>query len=85
MDNRTLSPFHVSWHRTYSLGLSSFRRFVRGALTLFAFLLGGIAGAGEFEKFVGEVTVRVGHGGGERRCGVQDKGNVALGLGRLLP
>jgi len=31
---------------------------------LFAFPLGGITSAGELEKFVGEITVGVGHGGG---------------------
>jgi len=79
----TLSPFHALWHGIYSLWLSPFRRFTRGALTLFALLLGGITGTGELEKFVGEVAIGVGHGGG---CGVrQGGGSKALGLGQLLP
>lgn len=32
-------------------------------MALFAFFLGGVAGAGEFEKFVGEIAIGVGHGG----------------------
>ena len=66
----TLSPFHALWHRTYSLWLSSFRRFTRGTLTLFAFLLGSVTGASELEKFVGEVAIGVGHGGG---CGGKNR------------
>lgn len=32
-------------------------------MTLLAFFLGGITGAGEFEKFVGEVVIGFRHGG----------------------
>jgi len=32
-------------------------------LTLLAFFLRGITGAGKFEKFVGEVVIGLGHGG----------------------
>ena len=34
-------------------------------MTLLALLLRGIAGAGKFEKFVGEVAIGFGHVGGE--------------------
>jgi len=51
---------------------------------LFAFLLGGIAGAGKFEKFVGEVAVRIGHGG-ERGGEGLNEGKAASWLGWILP
>ena len=50
----------------------------------FAFLLGGIAGASEFEKFVGEVAVGIGHGG-ERGDEGSNEGKVASWLGWILP
>ena len=42
---------------------------------LFAFPLRGISSAGELEKFVREVAIRVGHGGGER--GERNEARVA--------
>ena len=52
---------------------------------LFAFPLGGITGAGEFEQFVGEVNIRVGHGdyefgGGEQTGGLDAGTDVTVGI-----
>lgn len=52
---------------------------------LFAFLLGGITGTSELEKFVGEVAIGVRHGGGERAGGGRNKGNAAPEPGSNLP
>ena len=46
---------------------------------LFAFPLGGVTGAGELEKFVGEVNIRVGHVGCE--CGGEEQtGSLVAGM-----
>ena len=70
----------MTQRRTYSLWLSSFRRFTRGVLTLLSFLLRGIAGAGKFEKFVGEVAIGFGHVGGE--C--EERTEHGLGVGVVV-
>ena len=44
---------------------------------LFAFPLRGISSAGEFKKFVREVAIGVGHGGGERGGGERNEARVA--------
>ena len=84
VDNSTLSPLHTLWRRTYSLWLSSFRRFTRSTLTLFTFLLGGVAGASKFEKFIGEVAIRVGHDDDEREGEVRTERGLGVSLCQVV-